>query len=85
MQHSRSASPGGRHAALAMGEKKLRAKLTKELGREPTADELTTASKLLKAKKQAAADAPVTPTVPLPPSCDLDQLGRSKCGTRPSA
>jgi hypothetical protein len=68
-----------------MGEKKLRAKLTKELGREPTADELTTASKLLKAKKQAAADAPVTPTVPLPPSCDLDQLGRSKCGTRPSA
>jgi hypothetical protein len=34
-----------------MGEKKLRAKLTKELGREPTADELTTASKLLKAKK----------------------------------
>ena len=47
-----------------MGEKKLRAKLTKELGREPTADELTTASKLLKARKQTAADAPVTPTVP---------------------
>jgi len=47
-----------------MGEKKLRAMLTKELGREPTADELTTASKLLKARKQTAADAPVTPTVP---------------------
>ena len=39
-------------------------KLRKKLGREPTADELKTASKLRKAKKQAAADALVTPTVP---------------------
>jgi hypothetical protein len=51
----------GWHAALAMSEQK---KLRRKLGREPTADELKTASKLRKAKKQAAADALATPTVP---------------------
>jgi len=44
----------------------LRAKLTKKLGREPSADELTTASSKLKAKKQATAHAPVTPMLPAP-------------------
>ena len=38
-----------------MGKKNLIKKLSKKLGREPTADELKTASKLRKAKKQAAA------------------------------
>ena len=44
----------------------MRAKLTKKLGREPSADELTTASSKLKAKKQATAHAPVTPMLPAP-------------------
>ena len=70
-QHSGDSHRLAREArrSLAMGEKKFLAKLTKKLGREPSAEELSTARELLKARKQAAADAaaaeaPAAPTVP---------------------